>query len=101
MDELSKITRIVEREAKDANVKTMLVIDATTGQNAVIQAEVFGEAANLDYIAITKLDGTAKGGVAVSVAYSSHKPIVLAGLGEGVDDLVDFDPKVFVDSLIN
>lgn len=101
MDELSKITRIVEREAKDANVKTMLVIDATTGQNAVVQAEVFGEAANLDYIAITKLDGTAKGGVAVSVAYSSHKPIVLAGLGEGVDDLVDFDPEVFVDSLIN
>lgn len=100
MDELSKITRIVEREAKDANVKSMLVIDATTGQNAVIQAEVFGEAANLDYIAVTKLDGTAKGGVAVSVAYSSHKPIVLAGLGEGVDDLVDFDPQIFVDSLI-
>ena len=100
MDELSKITRIVEREAGDANVRTMLVIDATTGQNAVIQAEVFGEATNLDYIAVTKLDGTAKGGVAVSVAYSSHKPIVLAGLGEGVDDLVDFDPQIFVDSLI-
>ena len=100
MDELSKITRIIDREAKDANIRSMLIIDATTGQNAVIQAEVFGEAANLDYIGITKLDGTAKGGVAVSVAYSSHKPIVLAGLGEGVDDLVDFDPEIFVDSLI-
>ncbi len=101
MDELSKITRIIDREAKDANIRKMLIIDATTGQNAVIQTEVFGEAANLDYLGVTKLDGTAKGGVAVSVAYSSHKPIVLAGLGEGVDDLVDFDPEIFVDSLIS
>lgn len=100
MDELSKINRVVAREAGDANVKSMLIIDATTGQNAVLQAQAFGEATNLDYIGITKLDGAAKGGVAVSVAYSSKLPIVLAGLGEQVGDLVDFDPDMFIDSLI-
>lgn len=101
MDELSKIMRVINREASDANIKTMLIIDATTGQNAVMQAEVFGQATDLDYVGITKLDGTAKGGVAISVAYSSKTPIVLAGLGEGKEDLVDFDPVYFASSLID
>ena len=100
MDELAKIRRIISREAPDAEVKSLLIIDATTGQNAVIQAESFGEVTGIDYIGITKLDGSAKGGVAIAVAYQSGKPIVLAGLGEGAEDLVDFDPEVFVDSLL-
>ena len=99
MDELSKIRRIVVREAPDASLKSMLIIDATTGQNAVLQAEAFSEACELDYIGITKLDGSAKGGVAIAVAYNTGKPVVLAGLGEGEEDLVDFDPEIFVDSL--
>ena len=101
MEELAKIRRVIEREAPDAVIKSLLIIDATTGQNAVIQAEGFGEVTGLDYVGITKLDGSAKGGVAIAVAYQSKKPIVLAGLGESVEDLADFDPDLFVDSLIN
>ena len=100
MEELAKIRRVIEREAPDASIKSLLIIDATTGQNAVIQAEGFGEVTGLDYVGITKLDGSAKGGVAIAVAYQSKKPIVLAGLGESVEDLADFDPELFVDSLI-
>ncbi|MBR4948871.1 MAG: signal recognition particle-docking protein FtsY [Clostridiales bacterium] len=100
MEELAKIRRVIEREAPDAAIKSLLIIDATTGQNAVIQAEGFGEVTGLDYVGITKLDGSAKGGVAIAVAYQSKKPIVLAGLGEKVEDLADFDPELFVDSLI-
>ena len=100
MDELAKIRRVIGREAPDAVIKSLLIIDATTGQNAVIQAEGFGEVTGLDYVGITKLDGSAKGGVAIAVAYQSGKPIVLAGLGESVEDLADFDPELFVDSLI-
>lgn len=101
MEELAKIRRVIEREAPDSVIKSLLIIDATTGQNAVIQAEGFGEVTGLDYVGITKLDGSAKGGVAVAVAYQSKKPIVLAGLGESVEDLADFDPELFVDSLVN
>ena len=101
MEELAKIRRVIEREAPDAVIKSLLIIDATPGQNAVIQAEGFGEVTGLDYVGITKLDGSAKGGVAIAVAYQSKKPIVLAGLGERVEDLADFDPDLFVDSLIN
>ena len=100
MDELAKIRRVIEREAPDSVIKSLLIIDATTGQNAVIQAEGFGEVTGLDYVGITKLDGSAKGGVAIAVAYQSGKPIVLAGLGESVEDLAYFDPELFVDSLI-
>lgn len=100
MDELAKIRRIIAREAPEAEVKALLIIDATTGQNAVIQAESFGEVTGIDYVGITKLDGSAKGGVAIAVAYQAGKPIVLAGLGESAEDLVDFDPEVFVDSLL-
>lgn len=101
MDELAKIRRIIDRTAPDADVKSMLIIDSTTGQNAVIQTESFSEVMELDYVGITKLDGSAKGGVAVAVAYASDKPIVLAGLGESAEDLVDFDPEYFADSLIH
>lgn len=100
MDELAKIRRIIDRTAPDADVKSMLIIDSTTGQNAVIQTESFSEVMDLDYVGITKLDGSAKGGVAVAVAYASEKPIVLAGLGESAEDLVDFDPELFAESLI-
>lgn len=100
MDELSKISRVIEREAPSAYCQTLLIIDATTGQNAVIQADVFSKTVKLTGIGITKLDGNAKGGVALAVAYSSKCPILLAGLGESVDDLMDFDPDAFVSSLL-
>jgi len=101
MDELSKINRIIAREAPDANKKSLLIIDATTGQNAVLQAQAFSEAVELDYIGITKLDGSAKGGVAIAVSYLTKIPIVLAGLGEGVEDLMEFDPEAFASALID
>ena len=100
MDELSKIRRVIEREAQGAVLQTLLIIDATTGQNAVMQTEVFSKVVALTGVGITKLDGNAKGGVAVSVAYSAGAPILLAGLGEGVEDLMDFDPDAFVESLM-
>ncbi len=100
MDELSKIRRIISREAPDAKCETLLVIDATTGQNAVNQARVFREAANVTGLIITKLDGNSKGGVAIAVSHESQTPIMLAGLGEKLEDLTDFDPVSFVDSLL-
>ena len=100
MEELAKIKRVIDREAAGANVLTVLTIDATTGQNAVMQAEVFSKVVDVTGIAITKLDGNAKGGVAIAVAYSAGSPILLAGLGEKVEDLMDFDPEAFVDSLL-
>lgn len=100
MDELGKIRRIILREAPDAACETLLVIDATTGQNAVNQARVFREVSEVTGIAITKLDGNAKGGVAVAVAHETGTPIMLAGLGEHLDDLMDFDPVSFVRSLL-
>ncbi len=100
MEELGKIKRIIGREAPDSVVKSMLIIDATTGQNGVLQAQSFSEVVDLDYLGVTKLDGSAKGGVIIAVAYICKVPVVLAGLGEGIEDLVDFDPEIFVDSLI-
>lgn len=100
MDELAKIKRIISREAPDSDIKSMLIIDATTGQNGVLQAQSFSEVVDLDYLGVTKLDGSAKGGVIVAVAHTCKVPVVLAGLGEGIEDLVDFDPEIFVDSLI-
>lgn len=100
MNELAKIRRIIQREAPQANCVTLLVIDATTGQNAVVQAKVFTEVAAVDSIVITKLDGNAKGGVALAVAHETHTPIALAGLGERLTDLMDFDPQAFVRSLL-
>ncbi len=98
--ELAKIRRIIAREAPEANCETLLVIDATTGQNAVQQARVFHEVTEVTGIVITKLDGNAKGGVAVAVAAETSLPIYLAGLGEGLEDLMDFDSESFVNSLL-
>ncbi len=100
MDELAKVTRLIAREAPDANCKSLLIIDATTGQNGVIQAETFGSTVALDYIGITKLDGSAKGGVAIAISYATKDPIVLAGLGERTEDLIPFNPNDFVKSLV-
>ena len=100
MEELSKIRRVIEREGSDAFVQTLLIIDATTGQNAIMQTEVFSKAVELSGIGITKLDGNAKGGVAIAVAHSAGSPIFLAGLGEDLEDLSDFDPEAFVTSLL-
>ncbi len=100
MDELAKIKRVIQREAPDAKVETLLVLDATTGQNAVIQARAFHEAIEVSGRVISKLDGNAKGGVAVAVAKETGLPLVLAGLGEQADDLQDFDKKLFIEALL-
>ncbi|HHX30312.1 MAG TPA: signal recognition particle-docking protein FtsY [Clostridiaceae bacterium] len=100
MEELAKIRRVIDREAPDAHVETLLVIDATTGQNAIIQARAFHEATRVTGIALTKLDGSAKGGVAVAMARETGLPLCLAGLGEGADDLSDFDRDLFLQALL-
>ncbi len=100
MEELAKIRRVIDREAPEALVETLLVIDATTGQNALVQARAFHEAIQVTGIAITKLDGSAKGGVAVAVARETGLPLCLAGLGEGAGDLQDFDRELFLKALL-
>ena len=100
MDELAKINRIIGREVPDAHVLSLLVLDATTGQNAVKQAEALAEVTPIDGIVLAKLDGNAKGGVALAVTAATSAPIVLAGLGESIDDLEDFDADLFVKSLL-
>jgi len=95
MDELGKITRVITREAPLTEV--LLVLDATTGQNGMQQARVFGEIAGVTGIALTKLDGTAKGGIVVAVQRELGVPVKLVGLGEGPDDLAPFDVEDFVD----
>ncbi|WP_373308392.1 signal recognition particle-docking protein FtsY [Cellulomonas marina] len=98
MDELGKITRVITREAPLSEV--LLVLDATTGQNGLQQAKVFGEVAGVTGIVLTKLDGTAKGGIVVAVQRQLGVPVKLVGLGEGPDDLAPFDPEAFVDGLL-
>ncbi|TDB39921.1 MAG: signal recognition particle-docking protein FtsY [Actinobacteria bacterium] len=99
MAELSKVKRIVERES-DAPVRTLLVMDATTGQNGLTQAREFDSAVGIDAIALTKLDGTAKGGIAVAVVRDLGVPILRIGVGEGADDLKPFDPEEFAAALV-
>lgn len=99
MDELSKIFRIARREGDTANIKSFLIVDATTGQNAVMQAKIFNEVSPLDGIILTKLDSNAKGGIAIAVKAETKIPIIMVGLGEKAEDLVDFDPEDFVQSL--
>ena len=99
MDELGKVKRVIEKQSPIDEV--LLVLDATTGQNGMRQAEVFGEAVNVTGIVLTKLDGTAKGGIVVSVQRKLGVPVKLVGLGEGPDDLAPFDPEAFVDALID
>lgn len=98
MDELGKITRVITREAPLSEV--LLVLDATTGQNGLNQARVFSEVAGVTGIVLTKLDGTAKGGIVVAVQRELGVPVKLVGLGEGPDDLAPFDPEAFVDALL-
>jgi fused signal recognition particle receptor len=98
MDELGKVKRVVEKQGPVSEV--LLVLDATTGQNGLVQARVFAEAVDVTGIALTKLDGTAKGGIVVAVQRELGVPVKLVGLGEGPDDLAPFDPAAFVDALI-
>jgi fused signal recognition particle receptor len=99
MDELSKVARVLRRESGGID-EVLLVIDGTTGQNAIAQAKSFTEAVGVTGIVITKLDGTARGGVAVAVEHELGIPVKFIGVGEGVDDLVPFDPEAFVDALL-
>ena len=99
MNELAKIRRVLERELPDGSIESYLVLDATTGQNALIQAQKFNEVANLNGIILTKLDGTAKGGIVISIADEMNLPIKYIGFGEQIDDLMDFDAVSFVDAL--
>ena len=99
MQELNKIDRVIEREYSEANRYAFIVLDATTGQNALTQIEAFNEVMSLDGIVLTKLDGTAKGGVVVAIEKDYHLPVAFVGVGEGIDDLVPFDAKEFVDDL--
>ncbi|MDV3350790.1 signal recognition particle-docking protein FtsY [Leptothoe sp. LEGE 181152] len=101
MDELNKIRRIVDKKASDANVEALLVLDATLGQNGVRQAKVFSEAANLSGVVLTKLDGTAKGGVALAVVQQLGLPIRFIGAGEGIEDLRPFSSYEFVEALLS
>lgn len=100
MEELKKIKRIAEREKGDAEVITLLVIDATTGQNGIAQARLFDEALAVDGIVLTKLDGTAKGGIVLAIQDELKIPIYFVGVGEGMDDLQEFKPEEFVEALV-
>ena len=99
MEELKKIFRIIKRELPDADIETLLVLDATTGQNAVSQAKSFTEASGVTGLVLTKLDGTAKGGVVVSIKSELGLPVKFIGVGEQIDDLQPFNPVEFVDAL--
>ena len=99
MNELAKLRKIIDRELPDAGRETLLVLDATTGQNGLIQARSFKETAGLTGIVLTKLDGTAKGGIVIAIARELGVPVKFVGVGEGVDDLKPFDPEDFVNDL--
>lgn len=101
MDELSKITRVVTKELPDADREVLLVLDATTGQNAIVQAKDFKEATNITGVVLTKLDGTAKGGVTIAVRDATGVPIKLIGVGEQIDDLQPFSPTDFASALLD
>lgn len=99
MDELSKVRRVIEKEGKVH--EALLVIDATAGQNGLVQAREFSQAAGVSGVVLTKLDGSAKGGIALTIEHTLGLPIKLIGVGEGIDDLEPFDPKAFVDALLS
>lgn len=99
MDELSKMDRVIERELTNTNKEVLLVLDATTGQNGVLQAKAFSEIAGVTGIVVTKLDGTAKGGVIFSIMKELNIPVKFIGIGEGIEDLEEFNAKEFVDSI--
>lgn len=100
MNELAKIDRVITRELPHASRETLLVLDATTGQNAVHQAEEFNKVATLTGIILTKLDGTAKGGIVIAISAGLGVPVKLVGVGEGLDDLVDFNRSAFLEAIL-
>ncbi|OKZ58842.1 MAG: signal recognition particle-docking protein FtsY [Clostridium sp. CAG:349_48_7] len=99
MDELKKIHKVIIRELPNADYRSYIVLDATTGQNALSQVEIFSEAIDIDGIILTKLDGTAKGGVVMAISAEQEIPVVFVGVGEKIDDLLPFDPEEFVDAI--
>ena len=101
MAELEKINRVISRDLPDSSRETLLVLDATTGQNAVSQAKLFGEAADISGIVLTKLDGTAKGGIVIALAKEQNLPVKFVGVGEGVDDLQEFNSHDFAKALFD
>jgi fused signal recognition particle receptor len=101
MAELEKINRVISRELPDASRETLLVLDATTGQNAVSQAKLFSEAADITGIVLTKLDGTAKGGIVIAISREQSMPVKFVGVGEGIDDLQEFNPSDFAKALFD
>jgi fused signal recognition particle receptor len=101
MEELAKVRRVIERKLEGAPHETLLVIDATTGQNGLVQARLFGEAAGITGVALTKLDGSAKGGIAVAIAYELGLPVKLIGVGEQLEDLRPFDAADFARALVS
>lgn len=100
MNELAKLSKIIDREVPGASRETLLVLDATTGQNGLIQARQFRETAGLTGIILTKLDGTAKGGIVIAIARELGVPVKFAGVGEGLDDLRPFDARAYVEAII-
>lgn len=99
MDELKKIHKVIIRELPAADYRSYIVLDATTGQNALSQVEIFSEAIDIDGIILTKLDGTAKGGVVMAISAEQEIPVVFVGVGEKIDDLLPFNPEEFVDAI--
>ena len=100
MDELAKVRRVIAGRLEDAPHETLLVVDATTGQNGLQQARLFAEAVDVSGVVLTKLDGSAKGGIAVAIAHELGLPVTLVGVGEGLDDLRPFDPDDFARALV-
>ena len=101
MNELAKINRVIEREFPEAHRETLIVLDATTGQNAMVQCKQFMEAAEISGIILTKMDGTAKGGIAISIQSQLGIPIKYIGLGEQINDMLEFDSDVYVSILFS
>lgn len=99
MEELKKISRIIEKEYSEAYIETLIVLDGTTGQNALVQAKQFSEVAKISGIVLTKLDGTAKGGIAIAIQSEMDIPVKYIGIGETIDDLQKFNPEEFVNAL--
>ena len=99
MAELAKISRVIDREYPDAARENLIVLDGTTGQNALVQARQFRESADITGIILTKLDGTAKGGIAIAIQSELDVPVKYIGVGEGIDDLQKFDAQAYVDAL--
>jgi fused signal recognition particle receptor len=101
MNELEKMNKVISREYPEATRETLLVLDATTGKNAVSQAQEFGAVADITGIVLTKLDGTAKGGIAITIAEEFDMPIKFIGVGEGIEDMEAFEPEHFIGGIFN